>query len=863
MKALPIALALLMLAAALPAAALPPTSPASAALEDSLVAARQYQELANRLSQGDTLSAFVGLDAKAPVVSFDDAINEYYAAMGITMPDNFVAPPADVAAALAPVIAAVARSATATNAALAVLDDEDRAFLLAHVEALAAPDASLSSVDASRVQALAAQVDTSQIVAGAATLSVAMNALSLPPVAMTWMDPTQTIEVGSTSNDCYYTPRVLIVDLGGNDCYDNEPASYFPGSPLPLPVSIIIDLGGNDQYLTLATHAGGTSAYGQGVGIGGVGLIVDRWGDDTYFAALYDAYTGCPFDFWTGTVQNIFAQGTGLLGVGGITDLSGNDNYIVYNSNAAFNYCHFGFIYTYAQAAGLPGGVGILADGEGDDSYYADTYAYGKADNIASTFAQAVAVNGAAALVDKEGSDRYYGGATGLVTFGYTKGAFAYVFAQASVTTTHRLPQITAASTVTESVFVTPGGLDACRTAGGSPGENQAGSCDAAGVAVLVDVLGDDTFDIAPYMGDGGAGCYNGGWSLGSGQGSAAWSGAAVLVNVDVEGSDSFSIRPTTIAGGCSSPGARAMAHGQGYGGPIVWDFWDAPNRLPVGPNPAGIGTGMVGVGVLASVGVLEPQCVDHVQKVTAIRTACTRLAGLGVNMPQLTASPDSYQLKPYVDSTGGYSFGVDGTATAMGQGAAANSVSSPNGAYGGFGVGLNIDTGGDDRYDATSTAIGKQPYAFVLAQGAAQSSIGGLVNIGGNDAYDGWAYQNGVSVPKNTLVQGYADGIPLASTPTACLAQVISIPTNCVHADVASALAIFVDVIGHEWYSEAAERPGCMGTEPPIGTGTLPFGFVGDEWWGHVIGTPCPTPTPDTGTGTVIGLDWLSTVSA
>ena len=75
----------------------------------------------------------------------------------------------------------------------------------------------------------------------------------------------------------------------------------------------------------------------QGVGIYGVGLLVDYEGNDYYR-------------------MNILGQGVGLFGMGGLIDKAGNDRYLI-NS--------------IGQGVGSTMGIGLLCDTEGNDKYIA------------------------------------------------------------------------------------------------------------------------------------------------------------------------------------------------------------------------------------------------------------------------------------------------------------------------------------------------------------------------------------------------------------------------------------------------------------------------------------------------------------
>jgi hypothetical protein len=148
---------------------------------------------------------------------------------------------------------------------------------------------------------------------------------------------------------------------------------------------VMIDADGHDYY-----HLGGlrpdfrdpshsTISMGQGFGkgmrsaqefngiSGGVGILVDKGGDD-YYTADY------------------FSQGASyFFGVGILNDVSGNDHYIAGR---------------YAQGAGIHSSVGVFIDESGDDFYDAS---FGVAQGLGHDY-------GVGFFDDMQGDDRYSGG---------------------------------------------------------------------------------------------------------------------------------------------------------------------------------------------------------------------------------------------------------------------------------------------------------------------------------------------------------------------------------------------------------------------------------------------------------------------
>lgn len=147
----------------------------------------------------------------------------------------------------------------------------------------------------------------------------------------------------------------LVLDLGGND-------TYLGSTAVPRgfdhPIGLVIDLGGNDTYDS------GDLKAGLACGNHGIGAIVDLAGDDNY--KCNESGIACAW-YGTGLVvdyagddtyySRIFGQGAAHAGVGMLMDMSGNDHYNCIEQSQAF---------------GSTYGIGVLIDPEGNDIYYAD-----------------------------------------------------------------------------------------------------------------------------------------------------------------------------------------------------------------------------------------------------------------------------------------------------------------------------------------------------------------------------------------------------------------------------------------------------------------------------------------------------------
>lgn len=204
--------------------------------------------------------------------------------------------------------------------------------------------------------------------------------------------------VGGRGDNVYTGAFLCILDLGGQDLYDDDPA---PSQPWLGP-RWIVDLEGDDRYLASAPGA-------QGGGYFGVSVCLDVEGDDLYSArriAQGAGYLGCGWlldldgaDVYTATT---FVQGAGFFGTGALIDLDGADTYS----------CGL-----YGQGFGFPSGVGTLLDAGGNDRYgitsvLVDLLRHG--DGHAIAFNQGASLGlrpdisgGVGLLVDRAGHDIY------------------------------------------------------------------------------------------------------------------------------------------------------------------------------------------------------------------------------------------------------------------------------------------------------------------------------------------------------------------------------------------------------------------------------------------------------------------------
>lgn len=792
-----------------PAGAAPTALPAQA--DDALAIADHVRDMAARFPRGASIAEQLAAAARighhdlpearlvdtdlAGASSFADAMLALYQAAGVE--PVAVTPPAPaVATAVAPLITAIARGIELTDVALARLTPKERRWAARHVDLFEMP----WSAAAGRLADIVARVDMSAMNRAATTIAAAIDALPDGlPVASSWVDPTGAVEIGGTGDDSYTTDRVLLLDLGGNDQHLDAAGAIGPAitNTLGVPVSISVDLGGDDYYLASTPNQAENTLVAQGVGIGGIGLLVDRWGNDIYQAGLTGIFphpcVGDPvFGGFPGRFpQIVHAQGAGAFGVGALIDLSGTD----YSWAASYAYtptnCHFVRNAVHAQGAGLQRGVGVLIDDLGNDYRSIDTYTTGlpgypgAQDFISGSHGQGFGAGGAGLLVDKEGSD--YNHANAYAQWSYAnanKGAFATTFVQGSVaglirdySVTPPLPDIPPAAPGTPCIGLSSGQGDP--GGGGGGGERSSRQCQLAGVGVHVDVLGNDTFHAGASSIQGAVNlCTVGSVALVGAQGSAAWGGLGALANLDAEGYDSFSMTPYATGGPCFSDNTRAIAAGQGFGGSVRYPIWDDPESWYAGVdqysnfNAAGgvqARLSVPAVGVLVSAGAPCPPGQPKVGSDVAV--PCTQ------DLQGPTSSPDSYTSIPVA-------FNQQATAIAESWAQGSGGRPRPNftAIYSpvpapvpalpwAMGIGVLADVGGSDAHYSTPYATGGQgTTSKSVAQGATEGGIGALINLFGDDLYHSLASGGAAS----SLHQGDARaGFGESFTPIAALVDV------------------------------------------------------------------------------------------
>lgn len=179
----------------------------------------------------------------------------------------------------------------------------------------------------------------------------------------------------------------MLLDMSGNDIYQSKRLSQ--GSAM-LGIGILADMDGNDNY-NLWTDGQGAAYFGVGMaidnkgddnyriwgdgqgygGVGGVGTLINRTGNDYYYAEsdTSKVYRMDISHSSKGQYNYTYAQGCGIGrrgdvtdghswagGIGSLIDLSGNDQYIAGG---------------WSQACGYWYGMGFIWDGNGNDYYKA------------------------------------------------------------------------------------------------------------------------------------------------------------------------------------------------------------------------------------------------------------------------------------------------------------------------------------------------------------------------------------------------------------------------------------------------------------------------------------------------------------
>jgi hypothetical protein len=277
------------------------------------------------------------------------------------------------------------------------------------------------------------------------------------PILYEAMTPIGKVIVGGCGPNTYTEDAALILDLGGDDLFLNNAGGTRPG----IPIALVIDWGGANRYIS-------SEKFSQGAGVFGGGFLIDLGGNATFISS--DGSQGAGFWgiglLYHGDGNGVytarkFSQGTGQMGIGLIVNRRGDDRYIcsyggqglglfggagVLIDEGGNDYYQLGGLepdfrdplkstVSMGQGFGLgvraegdkngvPGGIGMLIDGEGNDTYIADYFAQGASyyfglgilndmagddQYISGRYSQGAGIHSSVGvLIDQSGNDFYY-----------------------------------------------------------------------------------------------------------------------------------------------------------------------------------------------------------------------------------------------------------------------------------------------------------------------------------------------------------------------------------------------------------------------------------------------------------------------
>ena len=357
---------------------------------------------------------------------------------------DFELPPMspEVEEALAIILLASSQAIRYRNLAFRNLSNEEQQRLWDKSLGYIGDDTAMTAEDVYFVEEAIGRVEYSLLYAGIEDLAMILDTLmpfidsvrnELP--AFEFKTPYGAVKIAGEGDDDYDGDYLLLIETGGDDSYKRAGAN----PDFRHPVSIVIDLDGSDRYINTshdpAIAAGvlgagilidwrGDEMYesngtGEGAGLFGLGLLYDREGTDHY-----EGFTNCQGSgtFGSGILVDVAGddvyhgirgiQGYGFTkGCGLLLDLEGDDHYVARNDTVPFPSPQspdynaamaqgfgFGKRADFTDGKSLAGGVGVLADAQGDDTYDAGVFAQG-----------AGYWYGVGMLTDKEGNDTYSG----------------------------------------------------------------------------------------------------------------------------------------------------------------------------------------------------------------------------------------------------------------------------------------------------------------------------------------------------------------------------------------------------------------------------------------------------------------------
>ncbi|GAB4150660.1 MAG: hypothetical protein Kow00107_01210 [Planctomycetota bacterium] len=175
-------------------------------------------------------------------------------------------------------------------------------------------------------------------------------------------------------------PFGVVIDYEGDDAYEST-RRWEIGSG-SLGCGLLVDLEGNDEYRSIQ--------WGQGSGFFGFGMLLDMSGDDDYVgrelchaAAIFGAalhFDGAGNDRFHG---NEFCQGLAGAGSASLLVNKGGDDLYFAKGSRPTNYGDPGIYDGWSQGCGIgfrmlaSGGVGMLVDTDGRDRYEAGNFSQG------------------------------------------------------------------------------------------------------------------------------------------------------------------------------------------------------------------------------------------------------------------------------------------------------------------------------------------------------------------------------------------------------------------------------------------------------------------------------------------------------
>lgn len=303
----------------------------------------------------------------------------------------------------------------------------------------------------------------------------------------------------------------VLIDLGGDDTYRVPDLSVGAGV---LGVGIAIDDGGDDRFegqnvnfgsgiagVGVLLKSGGNDCYrmtsvGEGFGMFGLGILSDSSGDDLYKIGVMGQGAGRS----QGLGWLVDGKGDDLYQAGGLILNSPLFDDVYYSEAQGFG---MGF---RDDAGGVPGGVGLLTDGAGNDNYLGETYCQaasywfslgslydaGGHDNYrAYHYAQSSAMHLTSAyLFDLSGDDGYltqFGAAQGI---GHDYGLAFFLDRSGNDVYAARDARPGTGVSNGIGIFIDSGGIDRYS---GEPGFAQAARS-MMSLGVFVDLDGDDLY---------------------------------------------------------------------------------------------------------------------------------------------------------------------------------------------------------------------------------------------------------------------------------------------------------------------------------------------------------------------------------